>query len=127
MDAFTHLFYGFGQIVYAVSLADGKVQKEEEKKMHEIVLRNLEAKKIQFDYSDIIFKILKKDDVLNTDQAYEEGIQNMKLGDHLLSAELKNTFIDIMEEIAQSFPPKTSEEQSLISRFKEDLSQIGNS
>jgi len=125
MDAYTYLFYGFGQVAYAVDLADGKVQLEEEKKLHEIVLKNLEAKNIAFDYSDIIFKILKKDHIFDSEQAYTEGIENIKLGDHLLTSNLKETFFQIMEEIADSFPPITEEEAGFISRFKEDLSKLG--
>lgn len=125
MDAYTHLFYGLGQIVYAVSLADGKVQREEEQKLHDIVLRNLEASQVQFDYTDIIFKILKSDNLLNADQAYKEGMNNLKLGDHLLTKEMKEVFVNIVEEIAKAFPPKTVEEQEYVQRFMEDITVIG--
>lgn len=125
MDAFTHLFYGLGQVVYAVSLADGKVQREEEKKLHDIITQNLKESSVQYDYADIIFKILKHDNLLSADQAYEEGMKNIKLGDHKINEDLKTMFIKIVQDVADAFPPTTSEESRYIIKFCEDISTLG--
>ena len=121
MDAYGSLFYGLGQVVYAISLADGKVQREEADKLHEIVVKKLQESSVTFDYADIIFKILKGDAILTTEQAFEDGMENIRLGDNHLTDDLKKTFVEIVEEIAGAYPPKTSAEAVLIDRFKREL------
>ncbi len=124
MDAYSHLFYGLGQVAYAVAMADGGIQREEEQKLQEIIKEHLAKHEIEFDYSDIIFKILKSDDILDSESAYKDGIYSIKLGGNHLTDELRKTFVSIIDVIAASFPPKTAEETELLERFKLDLRAI---
>ena len=80
MDAYAYLFYGLGQVTYAVAMADGKVQKEEEQKLNDIVVSNLEKNNIDFDYTGTIFKLLQRDNILNAETSYSGGMQNINLG-----------------------------------------------
>lgn len=124
MDAINYLFYGLGQVAYAVALSDGKVQKEEEKKMHEIITEGLKDLDDELDYTEIIFKVMDHDHIFDPDEAYQEGIQNMKLGGHLLNEQYRKVFVEIIEKIAAAFPPKTEEEMLLLERFRNDLPNI---
>lgn len=121
MDAYSYLFYGLGQVAYAVAMADGKVQKEEEQILNDIVVSNLEENKIDFDYTDTIFKILKSDDILDAGSSYKDGMKNINLGGNHLTDELRDVFVVIINEIAEAFPPNTDEERAFVSQFKEDL------
>jgi len=121
MDAYSYLFYGLGQVAYAVAMADGKVQKEEEQMLNDIVVSNLEKNNIDFDYTDTIFKILKSDDILDAESSYKEGVKSINLGGNHLTNELRDVFVVIINEIAEAFPPNTVEERAFVSRFKEDL------
>ncbi|MGZ3904614.1 MAG: hypothetical protein ACXVC6_13015, partial [Bacteroidia bacterium] len=56
-----NLHYAIGELAYAMARVDGKVQKEERQKFHDIVAAELRCKDYSFDFSDIIFQILDKD------------------------------------------------------------------
>lgn len=124
MDAKEYLFYGFGQIVYSVALSDGKVQMEENKLLHDKVNEGLKSRNVEYDYSGIIFDILDGEKVFTPEDTYQEGIKSMKLGSHKMTPEIKTAFIAILEEIAESFPPVTLEEQSLLVRFRKDIENL---
>ncbi len=124
MNGYAHLFYGLGQVAYAVALSDGLVQSAEQEKLHQIVLDNLEQHNLEYDYAEIIFGVLKKDEILNSEQAFEEGIKNINLGGNYLTLTLKNIFIDVICQVAESFPPTTSEEQLVVEQFKIELTKI---
>ena len=124
MDAYSYLFYGLGQVAYAVAMADGKVQKEEAKKLNDIVVSNLEKSKINFDYTDTIFKLLEKDDVFDSKTSYEEGLKSIHLGGQHLTDELRELFINVVKEIAEAFPPHTDEEQEYTTQFSKDLEKV---
>ena len=124
MDAQDYLFYGYGQIVYAIALADGKVQKEEHRLLHQKVDQGLKTYKIDFDYAGIVFDILDDEKVFTSEDTYTEGLKNMKLGSHKLTPELKTIFGKILEDVAESFPPVTSEEKDYLTRFKSDIESL---
>lgn len=124
MDAYSYLFYGLGQVAYAVAMADGKIQKEEEKTLSDIVNSNLDKNNIDFDYTDTIFKILESDNILSSESSYKDGMKNINLGGQHLTDDLRDVFVVIIEEIAEAFPPNTDEESAFISRFTEDLAIV---
>ena len=55
MTPIENLHYAIGQLSYAVARTDGKIQKEEQKKFHDIVAAELRCKDYGFNVSDIIF------------------------------------------------------------------------
>lgn len=123
MTAYEHLFYGLGHIVYAIALSDGKVQKEEEQKLIEIVQHQLDQHHVEYDLSSIIFQVIEDDSVFDCDDAFEIGIKNMELGSQHLTDDLKKTFIVIVNEIAVSFPPFTPEESKYVNKFIDYLDE----
>ena len=123
MTPVENLHFAIGEIAYAIARADGKVQKEERKRFHDIVEAELRSKDYAFNISDIIFQILDKDKQ-DVETTYNWAIGQIKLNSHYLSPELKRTFERVIEKIAKAFPPVTKAEQDLIDRFKNDISEI---
>ncbi len=123
MTPIQNLHYAIGELAYAVAHADGKVQKEEREKFHNIVAAELRCKDYDFDISDIIFQIMDKDKQ-RTETVYNWAIKNIKTNSHYLSPELKQTFIKVMEKVAKAYPPVTQSEKNLLERFKKDMVAI---
>lgn len=117
------LHYAIGELAYSLACADGKVQKEERNKFHDIVAAELRCKDYAFDVSGIIFKIMDKDKA-DTSVTYKWAMDEIRLNSHYLSPELKNTFIRVLEKVAKAFPPVTPEEQRIIDMFKNDIVSI---
>ena len=124
MDAREYLFYGFGQVAYSMALSDGKVQRSEKEKLHDKIEEGLKKHDFDYDFTEIIFTLLDQEDVFTPDDTYNDGIKNMKLGSHKLTPELKNAFSNILETIAESFPPVTIEEQDILTKFRADINQL---
>jgi hypothetical protein len=120
MDAKQSLFYGFGQIAYAVAQADGQVQREEREKLHSFLKNEIKNMDADFDYTDIIFQLLDKEHI-NFETSYKWGIDAMKLGSHKLTFQLKWEFLEILCKVAESYPPSTDRENEIIARFTKDL------
>jgi uncharacterized tellurite resistance protein B-like protein len=123
MSPIENLHYAIGEMAYAVARADGEVQKEEREKFHDIVAAELRCENYGFDISDIIFKILDKEKE-SVETSYDWAIKQIRLNSHYLSPELKNTFIKVMEKIAEAFPPVTKDELKLIDRFRKDIEPL---
>ena len=125
MTVIENLHYAMGELAYAIAAADGKIQKEEREKFHDIVAAEIRfCKHYSFDISDIIFRILDKERQLNSDEIYNSAMHTIKMNSHYLSPELKKTFVKVMEKIAKAFPPITASEQNLLERFKRDIEPI---
>ena len=123
MTPIENLHYAIGELAYAIANVDGKVQKEERKKFHDIVEAELRCKDFDFDISDIIFHIMSNDRT-DSETAYQWAMGQIKLNDYYLSPQLKETFIKVIEKIAKAYPPVTAREQNLIDRFKKDIAGI---
>lgn len=118
-----NLHYAIGEIAYAIARADGKVQKEEREKFHDIVAAELRMKDQAFNISDIIFKIMDKDKT-STKDAYNWAIEQIKVNSHYLSPQLKQTFIRVLEKVAKAYAPVTIDETDLIQKFKVDITPL---
>lgn len=123
MTPTAHLHYAMGEIAYAMSGIDGKVQKEERKKFHDIVSAEIRCRHYNFDVSDIIYQVLDKDKQ-DPETAYNWGMHELRVNSHYLDPELKETFIRVAEKIAKAFPPVTEEEQKLLDRFRTDIGPL---
>jgi len=124
MTSLENLHYALGEIAYAIAAIDGKVQKEERQKFHDIIAAEIRSKDYDFDVSSIIFQILDKDKQFDTEMMYNNVMQTIKVNSHYLSPNLKATFIIVMEKIAKAFPPVTDTERNLLERFKTDIASI---
>lgn len=123
MTPIQNLHYALGELAYAVAFADGKVQKEEKEKFHNIVVAEMRCKDYDFDISDFIFQIIEKDKE-DSETVYNWAMKQIRLNSHYLSPELKKTFINVMDKIAKAYPPVTVDEINIIQRFKNDIATI---
>lgn len=123
MTAKEYIYYGFGQIVYGLAFADGKIQLEERSKLEQLLTKEL-SKEIGIEVTGIIFQLLGKDNMLSTQDAFKQGIANIKLGDNHLSKSMINIFVLTLQKVAEAFPPSTDEEKQIIQSFKETFNHI---
>jgi uncharacterized tellurite resistance protein B-like protein len=123
MTPLENLHYAIGELAYAVARADGKIQKEEQKKFHDIVEAELRCKDYDFNVSDIIFQLMGKDHV-DSETTYNWAMKQIKTNSHYLSPTLKKTFIAVMEKVAKAYPPVSESERTIIEKFKRDIEPI---
>jgi uncharacterized tellurite resistance protein B-like protein len=123
MNPVESLHYAIGQLAFAVAFADGQVQKEERERFHQIVSNELKNEKHGFDVSDIVFQVLDRDK-MDVATVYDWSFKEIKLNGHYLSPELKNKFITVMRKVAESYPPITNEESSILTKFLDDIKDI---
>lgn len=124
MTPIENLHYAIGELAVAVARADGEIQKEEREQFYNLVETELKNKNYAFDISDIIFKVMDKQKVSSTIDAYNSAIKEIKINSHYLSPELKEKFIKVMEKVADAYKPVTINEMLLIEKFKQDIAPI---
>jgi uncharacterized tellurite resistance protein B-like protein len=122
MDAKELLYYGFGQVVYAMAAADGEIQKEEWLKLQEILQEAHNRKEIEMDVTGIIFKLQQNQQTFSSTESLEMGLKNMRLGDHHLTPELYDDFLRVLGKIANAFPPSTADELRVMEIFESTFS-----
>ncbi|MGE0567397.1 MAG: TerB family tellurite resistance protein [Bacteroidia bacterium] len=118
-----NLYYAIGQLAFAVAFSDGKVQKEERERFHQIVSEELMTDKHGFDVSDIVFQVLDRDK-MDASTVYDWSFKEIKQNSHYLSPEMKEKFINVMQKIAEAYPPVTADENSILSKFFNDIKDI---
>lgn len=123
MTATEHLYYGFGQIVYSLAFSDGDVQVPEKLKLEEIINKSLQQH-ISIQVTAIVFNLLEKDTYMSAEDAFDQGLKNMKLGDNHMNTEMLDMFTNILKQIAIAFPPDTEEEQQIITKFNNAFNHI---
>lgn len=124
MDAIDYLYYGFGQVAYSIALSDGKIQREEQEKLHQIISNNFKKHSVASGNTEIIFELLRRESVFSSEETYKQGIDHIKLGGHKLDDATRTCFIDTLEAIAAAFPPTTIQEKAVLDHFIIDLDQV---
>jgi uncharacterized tellurite resistance protein B-like protein len=124
MTSIENLHMAIGELAYAIARADGAVQKEERDAFHRMMKEGIGAGNPDMDISDIVFHIMEKDKFSGTETAYEWAIDEIRMNSHYLSPELKATFINVIQKVAEAYAPVTAEEKKLIDRFKKDIAPL---
>ena len=117
-----NLHYAIGELAYCIAKVDGKVQKEEFEKFHDIVWSELQDD-YDFNISDIVFQIMNKDKT-DSQTTYKWAINEIKINSHYLSPKIKSKFINVMEKMAEAYPPLTIEERKILENFKKDIAPL---
>jgi tellurite resistance protein len=112
-----------GEAAYAIAMADGKVQKEEQEKFERVLKYEFAKHGLDFDYAEIIFKVLKKD-VMEPQTAYTWCLREMRLNSQYVSKRMKEKFVEVIKEVAAAFPPITKQERAYIDDFIYQLKEI---
>lgn len=106
------LYDAFGELIYALAIADGEIQTEEINTLEKIINHHPYAKEIKwsFDYENA-----KGDDV---EDAYQKAILACK--DNGPDPEYKY-LLDVLMQVAAAFGGIVPQEEKLIENFKHDL------
>lgn len=123
MTSLENLHYAIGELAYAIACADGAIQKSERQKFHDIVVKELTKEHHDFDISSIIFQVMEKGKS-NPNDAYDSAMKQIRLNSHYLSPELKENFLNVLEEIAIAYPPVTASEKNILDKFKLEFGSI---
>ena len=117
MDIIENMYYGFGRIVLALALADGKVD-QSEIKMLETSIEEI-AEDRGYDLSMVLtaFKQWKGMESFSTEEMMRGGLHDFHLGDLHLTPELASIFRSIVIDVVSAEPPITNEEQELAHGF----------
>lgn len=119
MDNKQSLYYALGIFAYAIAKADGKIQQEEMEELHKIVSEELDHN-MDFQYVEIIFKILQKDKA-GFEDVHKWALDALEKGKYHLTPEIKEQFIQVMKRVGDAFPPKTDEEHQMINTFIQEI------
>ena len=121
MDAIDYLFYGYGQVVYATALSDGKIQDEERQALIKSINAGLKEQGINYDVAAIVFHLMEKPRVFNAEEAYKDGLKNMSFGSHKITPAIHAFMLNTLRLVAESFPPIAARERDFLSRFEKDI------
>ena len=121
MSPIQNIYYALGEVIYAISKANGTSQKKE--KLKNILVEEFNKQLLDFDPSAIIFHILAKESMEAT-TAFNWAIKEIKLNSHYVSEKMKKQFIHILQRVSQEFPPVTTKEQLLIDSFISEIKII---
>lgn len=124
MEKREYLFYGFGQICYALAMSDGKVQKAEHDDLIKLLKNEFEILDIDFDVLEISFELMFRDGVENSEEAYKNGIKNMETGKKFINSDLTAKFNRILMNVGDSYKGVDQEEMNIIRQFNKDIEQI---
>src|SRR5689334_4058273 len=122
-DPTENLHYALGELAFAVARADGAVQQEEKKRFQQIINDQLKKQNYQYDISHIVFQLMNKEKP-DTKTTYEWAMNVIRVNSHYLSPKMKETFLAVMEAIAEAYPPVTIEEKKVIDLFKKDIAPL---
>lgn len=123
MDAKQYLFYGLGQVAYAIAQSDGKIQGQEREKFHALMAEQMSEIDRDYNYADIIFQLLDKEQ-MDFETTYKWGMDSLKMGSHKFSPQLKWQFVMILFKVSAAFPPSTRSEEEIIFRFIKDIREL---
>jgi uncharacterized tellurite resistance protein B-like protein len=123
MEGKENIYYALGEMAYAVAKADGTVQREERDKIHRIVLEETSHHKLDFDLAEIIFHILKKDD-MDANTSYDWAMGEFRTHKQYLTADLVVDFTAVVEKVALAFDSYTKGEKKMVTRFRTELGSL---
>ena len=112
MSSKERLYDAFGEIIYAIALADGIVQAEEIDKLQEIVSRHPWASQIKWSFD---YEFSREKDITTS---YNSALFRLK--DHGPDPDYKY-LIDFINEIADASSGIDDNEEKMITDFRESL------
>jgi uncharacterized tellurite resistance protein B-like protein len=123
MTPLQSLYFALGEIAYAIAKSDGEIQKEELTKLHTILEEELNKYPNEIPTTEIIFEILKRGNQ-SPSIMFKRGINEIKLNASFFNDELRQHFINVIQKVAEAFPPITPEEMNYLIKFNKTLAGI---
>jgi uncharacterized tellurite resistance protein B-like protein len=123
MTNIENLYYALGEIVYAMAMTDGQIQKEEKDKLHTILVEEFSKKNPNINVTEIVFRIFQRDRT-DAKTAYDWAMKELKLNSHYLSEEMKQHFYNVLQNVANAFPPVDKVEHELRLNFMNEMKSV---
>ena len=123
MDGKQRIYYALGQFAYVIAKADGEIQREEKDKLHKITLEATSNHNIDFDFSEIIFSVLEKENQ-DSNTVYEAAVKNIHAVKHFFDKDMRADFMAALEKIADAFPPYSMEEELCIEKIRKEVREL---
>ena len=123
MNGIEKVYYALGELAYLVAEADGKVQQAEVEELHSIVIDQIKEYNSSFEYSDIIFNVLK-DEKPNLDLIYSLAFKELKEARFYMDHNVKDMMLDVLNKVAESYESISGDEKILIDRVEQDLDSL---
>ncbi len=117
MEIVDNMYYGFGRIVLALSLADGKVDQSEIEMLEKSIDEVAEERGIDLSMVITAFQQWKTIKSFSTEEMMRGGLHDFHLGDLHLTPELASIFRAIVIDVVSAEPPITSKEQEMAREF----------
>lgn len=115
------LVHALAELAYSIASADGKVEKKEKEAFNKIIEsefgKNAASAKNRF-------AILEEDSLPNIEHSFRYSMFAIKLNKKYFDKELKEKFINVIEQIADSVDGLRNQEKHLISQFKREIELI---
>lgn len=102
----------FGELIYAIAIADGDVQEEEVKALEKLLSQHPWAKEIKWSFN------YEKTKMHSVEESYERAINVCK--ENGPDIEYKY-LLDVMTQVAEAFDGIVPQEKRIIDSFKTDL------
>ncbi|MCK5856956.1 MAG: hypothetical protein KAG64_05670 [Bacteroidales bacterium] len=108
------LYEAFGELIYAIAIADGSVQVEELKALEKLLSNHPWAREIEWSFN------YEHDKLHTIEQVFDHAINICK--ENGPDPEYKY-LLDVMTQVAEAFNGIIPQEQKIIEDFKSDLTQ----
>lgn len=115
------LVQALAELAYSIALADGELEKKEKEAFNKII--ETEMGKSAWSAKNR-FAILDERITPNIEHSYKFAMFAIKSNKKDFSDELKQKFINVIEQIADSVDGLRQQEKDLIARFKKDVMLI---
>lgn len=117
MEIVERMYYGFGRILLALSMADGHVNRTEIDSLEKSVDAVEENSNIDLTMVKTAFQQWKGTPNFSAEEMLRGGIKDFHLGDLHLTPELAGIFREMVIDIVHAEPPVTEEEHDLAQSF----------
>ena len=117
MEIVERMYYGFGRILLALSMADGHVDRTEIDSLEKSVDAAEENNNIDLTMVKTAFQQWKGTPSFSAEEMLRGGIKDFHLGDLHLTPELAGIFREVVIDIVHAEPPVTEEEHDLAQSF----------
>ena len=115
------LIQALAELAYSISLADGELQSEEKEAFLELMEKEFHADSW---WAVNRFKLLESQERKNIEQCYQFAIFAIKTNRRDFTEEMRDKFLRVIVEIANSSNGLDDDELKIINRFKKDLINI---
>jgi uncharacterized protein (UPF0264 family) len=117
MENIERMYYGFGRILLALSMADGKVDRSEIESLEKSVQEAADDNQLDLSMVQTAFKQWKGTPSFSAEEMLSGGIKDFHLGDLHLTPKIARIFRDMVIDLVHAESPVTPEEQEMARSF----------